>query len=809
DLKVVYIAPFRSLATEIEITLKKNLKHLGLNISEFYGRLEVSPSEKFLIQNTNIIILTPEKFDAILRCDPQIKEEISLIIIDEGHIIGGGDERGLNFELFIQRLKKNFNKSRFMFISAVLPNISEFAKWISGNDNNFIKSEWKPSRLMIGNLIWDNNGSKIEYNYKNGIKFRKNKIIPFLERIDVKNVPNKGGRRVKIPHKINEPLGISALVFASENPTFVYAPKKSEVKSLANVIIDIINLFYPYKFISNDSLEKIKNKEYITQLKKIITDEMGECDLLTYLDNGFLIHHADLPNVVKSEIENAFRNGAINLLIGTTTVAQGVNFPVKNVLVKGINLNRNKKLDSPTFWNICGRAGRAGKENEGNVLFLLDNINKDYNEIKKLKKEYESLVESRFRIESSLKHVLNKFSKNLGKNIKYSSDEVYYNLFEDILKNLSDEDFKDYKILLENFDAQLLAFSEESDLDLDSDELLENIIKTSLLIIQNSKNIENNKIIIKSRLNYLNKRYSPDMQKRIYKSGLKAEDCEFLEDNADFLINLFKQCENWSIFSEFEKIDFLVMISSIILKLRQASKNISVLYNHEKILELWLRGCDNQNIFEYFKLESNTNSIEDIRFFIDSCKNNLPWIINSVLNYLKGYNKKLPKICGFLSEMFKYGVVDELVVIMIPFFSNDQNLSKKIATKFAHSIKNINDLIEWIDYISIDELVESGFSEDEIIKIIPDSFSKDINNNLLIYSNELDLNKEDIILLKENEEGIFEIFRVDGSFVGICNIEKNNYKLARMIITWKVNEISSEINGLSYSLVDYMNYQYN
>ena len=117
DKKCVYIAPFRSLAVEIEKTLRKSFAFLNLRISEIYGGFELTPSERTLIQETQILVVTPEKFDAILRYMPEIEDNIGLIIIDEGHIIDP-NERGLRFEFFLNRLIQRYkNKDcRFLFI---------------------------------------------------------------------------------------------------------------------------------------------------------------------------------------------------------------------------------------------------------------------------------------------------------------------------------------------------------------------------------------------------------------------------------------------------------------------------------------------------------------------------------------------------------------------------------------------------------------------------------------------------------------------------------------------------------------------
>jgi superfamily II helicase len=101
--KCIYIAPFRSLAVEIEGNLRQSFHPLGVRVSELYGGFELSPIERMLMDRTRIVIATPEKIDAFLRYNPDFAAQVRLVIIDEGHIISP-TERGIRFEFFLHRL---------------------------------------------------------------------------------------------------------------------------------------------------------------------------------------------------------------------------------------------------------------------------------------------------------------------------------------------------------------------------------------------------------------------------------------------------------------------------------------------------------------------------------------------------------------------------------------------------------------------------------------------------------------------------------------------------------------------------------
>jgi helicase len=98
--------------------------------------------------------------------------------------------------------------------------------------------------------------------------------------------------------------------------------------------------------------------------------------LTNALQWGVGIHYGPIPEQLRQSIEDDFRGGKIRILISTNTLGQGVNLPIKTALIYSLervwgegeeNREQIKKRD---FWNICGRAGRAGKETEGQIVFV-------------------------------------------------------------------------------------------------------------------------------------------------------------------------------------------------------------------------------------------------------------------------------------------------------------------------------------------------------------------------------------------------------------------------------------------------------
>lgn len=791
--KYVYIAPFRSLAVEIEKTLKKSLGSLGFKISEIYGGFELNPSEKDLIEETDILVVTPEKFDAIIRYMPEIKDKIKVIIIDEGHIIDSG-KRGLSFEFFIQRIKKIFMNSRFLFISAVLPNIDEFAQWVADSSDNKVESEWRPSRLMLGEISWNGKIARIDYTNTPDNEFAQSCFIPnFIEQIETYGKEGFGQRRNPFPINKNEVIALSALKFVQDGPTLIFAPQKDETVSLGKSMLLMIRFHKAYLRSKGENFDITPNfdNKKIQKLRNIIIKEMGEdTNLINFLENGFLIHHSDLPSEVRIAIEDVIRSNEIKIIIATTTLAQGVNLPIKTVLIKGLQIgydNKNYKkilLDSPSFWNICGRAGRAGKESEGQILFFIDKTNKTDQQITDLRKIHYALIKEKNTAEivsgllNLLKYMINSWQE------KYPNTNVF-ELCEYLLNNnnewIPDKFEADIISRLDKLDALLLAISEENDNSnsLSTHELLEAIIKNSLLLIQ-LKDEEDKRLakeLLTARLMFVRRKYPADVRKRIYKLGLNISDCDLIESDKEYLFDLFNQGIYWKYLSDDAKLEILLKISAFIFELDGITEELSIPNEWSEIIYLWVKGLNTTEMVQYIQIKSFTDDPSKLRLFIEkSCSYILPWGINSILNYLQTYKKqRLPLICSYFSGMIKYGVNDPVTISLMSYLDNDRELAL-IATDYCpFDIEQLQDIVIWIKNLDLDELLEKGLEQSIAKKIIDtiklnsfNEFDKVKSIKFTSYdeiSEKLEIG-ENVLLSKLNNLKNIEIFKLDGKFVG-------------------------------------------
>jgi len=166
EKKCIYVAPFRALINEKEIELSKYFSKLGFSVSSLSGSYEIDEFQDVILTETDLLIATPEKIDLLLRLTPDFFNNISFIVVDEGHIVGDISTRATLLEFLIIRLRIKIPEIKTLFISAVMPpqNANEYSIWLSGKENNVLRSlkfsdsntneEWEPTRKLISYFEW-------------------------------------------------------------------------------------------------------------------------------------------------------------------------------------------------------------------------------------------------------------------------------------------------------------------------------------------------------------------------------------------------------------------------------------------------------------------------------------------------------------------------------------------------------------------------------------------------------------------------------------------------------------------------------
>jgi hypothetical protein len=136
----------------------------------------------------------------------------------------------------------------------------------------------------------------------------------------------------------------------------------------------------------------------ITALKNLVTHTIHpRYALASVLDRGIAFHYGNMPLIVRNEIEHLFKEGILRYLVCTSTLLEGVNLPCRNLFVRGPRKGNGNKMSAADFWNLAGRAGRWGKEFQGNIV-CVDTTDTDQWPNPPLRRERQSLRRASDRV---------------------------------------------------------------------------------------------------------------------------------------------------------------------------------------------------------------------------------------------------------------------------------------------------------------------------------------------------------------------------------------------------------------------------
>lgn len=387
DKKCIYIAPFRALTNEKEWELSKYFSKLGFSVSSLSGSYEIDGFQDLILSETDLLIATPEKVDLLLRLKPDFFKNVSFIVVDEGHIIGDISTRATLLEFLIIRLRIKIPELKTLFISAVMPpnSANEYSLWLSGKEDNVLRSlkfpdsnindEWEPTRKLISRFEWIGKiGDIIFQNVTTEDENTKQKqgarLYGFLKDKEF------GGKHPKAKDKMQTAAAL-AYKLSEEGSTLVFCGQVKRIESVGKRFLELLEVIdkIPDRF----KLNKGKKSSFYSRIW------FEENFYITKLiDHGIGIHYGDMPEQLRTAVEDDFRKGNLSVLLSTSTVGQGLNFPIKNLIFYDLSIGYDEKnkevlyIQNRDFWNIVGRAGRAGKETEGKIVYII-NSNNDIN----------------------------------------------------------------------------------------------------------------------------------------------------------------------------------------------------------------------------------------------------------------------------------------------------------------------------------------------------------------------------------------------------------------------------------------------
>lgn len=332
--KIVYLSPLRALAAEKFSEFKKfETIDFGRKIKVQISTGDYESVDKGL-EKSDVLILTNEKMDSIIRHGPEWIEEVGLVIADEIHLIGDQD-RGQTLEVVLTKLKLLENKPQILALSATITNVDDLAEWLNCK---IVDNEWRPVPLYEG--VYD--GGSVIMN--DGREFEVQASIRGKPvDLGVESVLD-GGQSLLFAETRNR----SSSLATKAADAILHSLKKKEIEELENISKKILQ--------SNEHTELVKT-------------------LATLVKKGVAFHHAGLNPNCRQTIETEFRSGKIKLLAATPTLAAGVNLPARRVVISSISrynsrVGANRPISVLEYKQLCGRAGRPQYDDYGEAIIV-------------------------------------------------------------------------------------------------------------------------------------------------------------------------------------------------------------------------------------------------------------------------------------------------------------------------------------------------------------------------------------------------------------------------------------------------------
>lgn len=492
DAKVLYLAPLRSLSRELKERYVKVGNSLGFTTRAIYGGSTFTIDQSVL-DEAQLLISTPETFTTLEETMDEQLRRFSLVICDEGQLLDSL-KRGINYELLLTRLKKIENV-RYLFLSAIIPNIEDVNTWLGGSKEEVGDSQYRPCPITFAHLN-DDLGLDVKDEHYGSTKFV---ITEFLSSKEKKGIA--ASQRSKACA-----VSLKAL---EAGPVLLFTATKTGKKGCLSLGHDISAL------IANGRLPNPRNySQDIANLDIIaeyVSFQFGTAHQLSqYIKEGFAYHHGSLPQDIREVIEQAYSKRVLPMLICTNTLAEGVNLPVQTLVVYNLTRydfqkNRQETIDITDIKNIVGRAGRAGHQRFGVVVFVGDNTKVPYkNTIKALKNQ------GLHKIMGTLFDVVRVFY-NQGDNVDDDSINRVLEYYE--LSSAIDT------MITRSIDIETL-----DDID------VEEIVKESLAYHVGNENIrEYLKRVFRVRHKILSSKLNNNNFRAYHNTGLSIDDIDFVE----------------------------------------------------------------------------------------------------------------------------------------------------------------------------------------------------------------------------------------------------------------------------------------
>jgi len=322
--KCLYTVPLKALASE----KFDEFGNKGVKIGIATGDLDRRDD---MLGRNDIIVATSEKVDSLLRNSSSWIADITLLVIDEIHLIDS-DGRGPTLEMVIAKLRDRNPRMQIIGLSATIGNPQLLAGWL---DAGLITSTWRPVDLRQG-VFCDNR-----------IYFRESE------------------RKIKTVSKNYDDINLILDTIEEGGQCLVFVSSRRNAEAFAKRAAGAVAC-------DNPALDA-----YADKLLGSAETEMGKT-LAACVKKGAAFHHAGLSRQERKIVEEGFRQGHIKCISSTPTLAAGLNLPARRVIIRDyLRFSAGegmKPIPASEYHQMAGRAGRPRLDPYGEAVLIAKDI---------------------------------------------------------------------------------------------------------------------------------------------------------------------------------------------------------------------------------------------------------------------------------------------------------------------------------------------------------------------------------------------------------------------------------------------------
>ena len=361
----IIIAPFRALCHEIKNSLVEAFHNESTKVDELSDVLQADFEIAELLGHQQIIVVTPEKLLYVLRHAPELAAHVGLLVFDEGHQFDSGT-RGITYELLLTSLRSMIPEgTQKVLISAVISNAEAVGEWLNGEPNVVEGTTLIPTFRSVGFASWLDQLGRIEYVDSRDAEQGEFFVPRVIERFNLGRRGKEQKDRFFPEKKDGQAIALYLGIKLPTNGSIaIFCGKKSTAASICEKAVDIIQRGIPLPL-----PQEFSDLEEVERLHYLHVKNLGDTASASMsAKHGIFSHHGNTPHGIRLAVEHAMRDDLVRFVVCTSTLAQGVNLPIRYLIVTSVyqGMERIKVRD---FHNLIGRAGRAGMHTEGSILF--------------------------------------------------------------------------------------------------------------------------------------------------------------------------------------------------------------------------------------------------------------------------------------------------------------------------------------------------------------------------------------------------------------------------------------------------------